>query len=137
MLTREVRGRVFSSATLAAGVFICLDLLASDRVKDPVDIQQQRFVVEQCISRLLKLVPRTEIAKEGTRTLRRLLELEYRQRHEPEPREHIMQAILGMAHETERGLSPQDDFMESGVDAMYLSDDFWEVSLGLLHGGGE
>jgi hypothetical protein len=93
--------RVFGSATIAAGAFLCLDLLIAGQPRPPSEIQEQRYLVERCISNLRLHEYKTTICREGPRALRRLLELQSRQQNEPMPQEDVIQSILSMGRDSQ------------------------------------
>lgn len=95
-LTRAV-SRVFGSSTIAAGVFLCLDLLTCPKAKTELEIHEGRNSVEVCISSLQKDSHRTAICREGSKTLRRLLELESAQEERPISQADLTQLIKSMA----------------------------------------
>lgn len=93
--------RIFGSATIAAGVFLCLDILVSDHGRDPALVQERRQAVELCIATLLPYAHKTTICKEGPRALRWLLELEAAQHDGHVRRQDIMQTIITSAQASE------------------------------------
>ncbi|KAJ5563953.1 hypothetical protein N7513_000195 [Penicillium frequentans] len=92
---------IFGSATIAAGVFLCLDILVSDQRRDPALVQERRQAVELCIATLLPYAHKTTICKEGPRALRWLLELEAAQHDGHVRRQDIMQTIISSAQASE------------------------------------
>ncbi|KAK4942028.1 hypothetical protein LTR10_018209 [Elasticomyces elasticus] len=92
---------VFGSATIAAGAFLCLDLLIVGRPRAPSEIQEQRLMVERCISNLLLHEHKTAICREGPRALRRLLDLQARLQNEPMTQEDVIHSILSMGRDSE------------------------------------
>ncbi|KAF7177665.1 hypothetical protein CNMCM7691_006026 [Aspergillus felis] len=94
---------VFGSSTIAAGVFLCLDLLTSSQERTETQIQEQRAAVEVCIVALQKYSYKTTICKEGSKTLRRLLDLEMAQHDRPVDPEGLTRLIKSMARLSEQG----------------------------------
>ena len=93
--------RVFGSATIAAGVFLCLDIVFSDSSNDPKWVQKRRQGVETCIATLLPYAHETTICKEGPRALRWLLNLEAANRDGHVRRPDILQTIISASQTSE------------------------------------
>ncbi|KAL4810487.1 hypothetical protein BDV18DRAFT_156847 [Aspergillus unguis] len=83
---------IFGSATIAAGIFFCLDLLISNPECDPQRRLHRRQAVQSCIDALLPHAHKTKICSEGPKALQWLLELETRQ--QGKGCEEIVNAIL-------------------------------------------
>ncbi|KAI0973188.1 hypothetical protein F4678DRAFT_478361 [Xylaria arbuscula] len=96
---------VFGSSTIAAGVFLCLDLLTSPQVRTEAEIQEQRNSVEVCIAALQQFTHKTTICREGSKTLRRLSDLEKAQQDRPVGQDDLAQLIKNMAHLSEHDSS--------------------------------
>lgn len=101
LLLIVARTRVFGSATIAAGAFLCLDLLTASQPRPPSEIQKQRYLVERCISNLRLHEYKTTICREGPKALRLLLELQSRQQNEPMTQEDVIQSILSMGRDSQ------------------------------------
>lgn len=68
-------------------------------------IHEQRASVEKCIATLQKYSYKTTIYREGSNTLRRLLDLELAQQDRPVDQTDLTRLIKSMAHPSERGSS--------------------------------
>ncbi|KAH8891227.1 hypothetical protein GQ53DRAFT_841622 [Thozetella sp. PMI_491] len=66
---------MFASATIAAGVFLALDLLKSRHSQDDARAERQKQRITSCISAIAPYINKTTICQGGSRILKRLLEL--------------------------------------------------------------
>ncbi|CAH0033311.1 unnamed protein product [Clonostachys rhizophaga] len=92
LLANQCNLRIFPSATIAAGVFLALDLLKF-RPEATVEHQKQRIL--SCMSTIAPYVEKTTICRGGSRILQQLLEL-IRQCENGMQQVDVMQFIIGM-----------------------------------------
>lgn len=104
---------MFGSSTIAAGVFLCLDLLTSPQDRTDAQIQQQRASVEDCIVSLQRNSHKTTICHEGSKTLQQLFDLEIAQQDRPVDQEGLARLIKHMANPSEQA-SREPTFQDHG-----------------------